>query len=399
MRLSLQGVAAQALAVQGVAAQALAVRGVASQTLAVRGVASQTLGIMKRLLTFRVGLAVLAATSVFAQPPGTPPSQRPARPPKPGVKTPGVQIPFASLKPDYEFPDPGAPDWIALGESVWISNSPKNTVTRIDPKTNKIADTVTGLNRPCSGLAIGFGSLWVPNCGDQTLARVDLKTAKITATIPTGVANSEGGLAVTADSVWLLTDAKSTLARLDPDKNTIVAEVRLPAGCFTVAFGPPGPNAALWVTCTQANQVLRVDPVTNLVTNRMKLGTQLSAPLQPSTQPRFLTVGEGAVWVLCQGEGNVVKIDPKTMAVVATIEVGIPGGGGDIAAGEGAIWVSSFGFPISKIDPKSGKVVQQFVGEGGDAIRAGGGAVWLSNLRQGVVWRLDPRRIAATLAE
>lgn len=356
----------------------------------------------------RAVLAILVTTSVFAQQPASPPAsratQRPVRPPKPGVKTPGVQIPFANLKPDYEFPVPGAPDWIAIGESIWISNSPKNSVTRIDPKTNKIADTITGLNRPCSGLAIGFGSLWVPNCGDQTLARVDLKTARITATIPTGVANSEGGLAVTADSVWLLTDAKSTLARLDPQKNTIVAEVRLPAGCFTVAFGPPGPDAALWVTCTQTNQVLRVDPLTNLVTNRVNLGTPpvstQPASTQPiNTQPRFLTVGEGAVWVLCQGEGNVVKIDPKTSAVVATIEVGVPGGGGDIAAGEGAVWVSAFGFPISKIDPKSGKVVQQFVGEGGDAIRAGGGAVWLSNLRQGAVWRLDPRRIAATLAE
>jgi virginiamycin B lyase len=318
--------------------------------------------------------------------------QQPAPKPevlKPGVKTPGVQIPFANLKPDNEFSVPGAPDWIVAGESIWISNFPKNNVTRIDPRTNKIADVVAGLNKPCSGLAIGFGSLWVPNCGDQTLARVDLKTAKITATIPTGVANSEGGLAVTGDSVWLLTDAKSTLARLDPDKNTIVATVRLPAGCFTVAYGPPGPEAALWVTCTTANKVLRVDPLANLVTDRIDV----------SPQPRFLTVGEGAVWVLCQGQGNVAKIDPKEKKVVSTIEVGVPGEGGDISAGEGAVWVTSFGFPISKIDPKSGKVVQQFVGDGGDAIKAAGGSIWLSNLKQQVVWRLDPRRIAATLAE
>jgi virginiamycin B lyase len=335
---------------------------------------------------------ILLVGQAFCQPPTAvqPATQPPAQPPpKPGVKTPGVQIPFASLKPDFEFPVPGAPDWIAVGESVWISNAPKDNVTRIDPKTNKIVETVTGFHKPCAGLAIGFGSLWVPNCGDGTLARVDLKTAKITGTIATGVADSEGGLAVTADSVWLMIDGRSTLARVDPDKNKIVATVRLPAGCFAVAYGPPGPDAALWVTCTEANKVLRVDPNTNLVTNRIDV----------SKQPRFLTVGEGAVWVLCQGEGKVVKIDPKEKTVVATIEVGVPGEGGDISAGEGAVWVSAFGFPISKIDPKSGRVVQQFVGDGGDAIRAAGGSVWLSNLRQGVVWRLDPRRIAATLAE
>ena len=313
------------------------------------------------------------------------PQTAPKRPPKPGVKTPGVQIPLAKLTPDAVIDVAGAPDWIAAGDSIWISNKPKNSIARIDTKTNKVVDTVEGLNKPCSGLAIGFGSLWVPNCGDQTLSRVDLKTAKITATIPAGVADSEGGLAVTGDSVWLLTDAKSTLARLDPADNKIVAEVRLPAGCYTVAFG----EGALWVTCTESNKVLRVDPFTNLVTHRIDV----------SAQPRFLTTGEGAVWVLCQGEGNVVRIDPKTNKVAATIEVGVPGGGGDIAAGEGSVWVTSFGFPISRIDPQTDKVVQQFAGDGGDAIRTGLGSVWLSNLRQQTVWRLDPRRIAATLAE
>jgi virginiamycin B lyase len=41
--------------------------------------------------------------------------------------------------------------------------------------------------------------------------------------------------------------------------------------------------------------------------------------------------------------------------------------------------------------------VQQFFGEGGDAVRVGLGSVWLSNLRAGNVWRLDPRRIEATV--
>ena len=40
----------------------------------------------------------------------------------------------------------------------------------------------------------------------------------------------------------------------------------------------------------------------------------------------------------------------------------------------------------------------KFVGPGGDAIRVGLGSVWLSNLQAGNVWRLDPRRIEATLA-
>ena len=37
--------------------------------------------------------------------------------------------------------------------------------------------------------------------------------------------------------------------------------------------------------------------------------------------------------------------------------------------------------------------------DGGDAIRFGHGSVWLSNLRAANVWRLDPKRIVATLPE
>ena len=64
---------------------------------------------------------------------------QPASPPKPGVKTPGVKIPIERLKPDAVFPYPGSPDWIAIDESVWVSNRPKDSVARFDPKTNTVA--------------------------------------------------------------------------------------------------------------------------------------------------------------------------------------------------------------------------------------------------------------------
>ena len=304
------------------------------------------------------------------------------KPAKTGVRTPGVQIPIASLSPDAVFDVPGSPDWIVVGDSVWISNKPKNSVARIDPKTNKIADTIAVGKAPCSGLEIGFDSLWVPNCGDQTLSRVDLKTGKLTATFPIGIADTEGGLAASPDSIWIMTDKKGTLARIDPATNKVVAEIYVARGSYTVAFG----EGAIWVTSTEENVVSRVDPETNLVKETIKVGKG----------PRFLAVGEHAVWTFNQIDGNVSRIDPKTNKVVATIDVGLPGEGGDIAAGEGSVWVTSFGFPITRIDPATNKVVQQFVGKGGDALRVGLGSVWLSNYEAQTVRRIDPKRIAAT---
>ena len=308
-----------------------------------------------------------------------------APPQKTGVKTPGVQIPMSRLKPDAVFDVPGDPDWIAIDESVWISNKPKDSLTRIDPKTNKIIEVVPIGKRPCAGLALGFSSLWIPNCGDQNIARLDLKTAKIATTISTPIADSEATIAAGPDSIWLMTDAKGTLARFDPATNTFVAEAYVPPGSYAAAFG----EDALWITSTEKNLLTRVDPHTNLVVETIPVGPA----------PRFLAIGEGSIWTLNQGDGTVSRIDPKTNKVIATIEVGVPGEGGDIAVGEGSVWVTSIDFPLSRIDPASNKVVQQFVGEGGDAVRVGLGSVWLTNLKGQKLWRIDPRRIEATLAE
>jgi YVTN family beta-propeller protein len=324
-------------------------------------------------------LLVLVTGLAFAQAP-----RGQQRPPRPGVKTPGVQIPMSELKPDAVFEIPGTPDWIALDEQVWVSNRPRNTVARLDPKTNTVVEHITVGKSPCSGLAAAFGSVWVPNCGDPSLSRIDLKTGKVTATIPIGIGDSEGGIAAGAGSIWLMTDKKGTLARLDPADNKVVAEIQLPPGSFTVAFG----EGAVWVTGTETSVLSRVDPQRNVVVETIPVGKN----------PRFLAVGGGFVWTLNQAEGNLSKVDVKTNKVVATIELGVPGGGGEISFGEGSVWVTTFEFPITRVDPKTDKVLQQFKGEGGDAIRAGLGSVWLSNLRAGNMWRLDPRRIEATVA-
>ncbi|HEV8145903.1 MAG TPA: hypothetical protein VGP79_05965, partial [Bryobacteraceae bacterium] len=60
---------------------------------------------------------------------------------------------------------------------------------------------------------------------------------------------------------------------------------------------------------------------------------------------------------------------------------------------------TSPGFPLTRIDPKDEKVVQQFFGEGGGAIAVGQGWIWLANVDAGTLWKIDPKRVVATLAE
>jgi YVTN family beta-propeller protein len=322
------------------------------------------------------GYAQQPAASAAATAPA-PASSRPPRQPKPGVATPGVKRDIAAITPVAVFPIEGTPDWqVVTEDGVWVSNGPKNTVHRLDAKTNKVVATVEVGKRPCSGLTAAFGSIWVPNCMDKTLSRVDTKTNAVVATVPVGPANSEGGLTASSDSIWMLSDMKGVLSRIDPKTNTVIAEITVPSGSPVCVLGEDG---AIWVVSNEHSSVSRVDPKTNLVTDTIDVGPK----------PRFTTVGGGSIWTLNQGDGTVSRVDVKSRKLITNIEAGIPGTGGEITYGEGYVWATVFEIPITQIDPASNKVIKQWFGAGGDSIRAAHGSVWISNLRQQNLWRID----------
>jgi virginiamycin B lyase len=348
---------------------------------------------------------------------------------KQGIKTPGVQIPIANLKADAELPL--SPTWLVFSDTVLIPNK-TGGLERLDAKTNKLVDPIPAVTKACGGAATAFSSLWIPTCDSHTVIRLDAKIAADPKAPPTGRRGGRGAkpepdasaekksddakpaekpdaktapaklaepikidssvgtaipaIAANPDSVWILSDDKTTLSRIDPDQNKIVSELRLPAGCNTLTFG----ESALWVTCPSEDRVLRINPDTTLVEKRIEV----------SAQPTALAIGESSLWVLCLKEGKIERVDPKTNKITKTIETGVTGSAtGGIAFGQGSLWVTLHGFPITRIDPVSEKVAQQFVGPGGGAIQFGQGSVWLTNLKEGTLWRIDPKRILATLAE
>ena len=300
-----------------------------------------------------------------------------------GIRTPGVQMPASRLKADVEFETSTRPEWLFFTGSAFAPA--KDGIDRIDAATNKKAEPIGGLTKVCGGMVSAFGSLWAPACGSSSLARIDAKTYKVTHTIGTGVATVPGAIAATTDSVWLLTDDKTTLARIDPDQNVVVAELRVPAGCRSLTYG----ETALWLACPAENKVLRINPATNLV----------DKAVEAAAQPEALAVGETSIWALCRKAGKIDRIDPKTNKVSKTIDLGVPDAEGAMAFGEGFLWVTQTGFPLARIDVGSERVVQQFYGEGGGAIALSPGAIWLGNVKAGTVWRIDPKRVLATLPE
>jgi virginiamycin B lyase len=310
----------------------------------------------------------MAMSSLVAQ------TAEPKFPKKTGVQTPGVQHDIAELVPSATFEVMGHPDWMAVtDDAVWVTSSSANHVVRLDAKTNQPGAVVT-VAKPCAGLAIGFGSLWIPSCGDHTVVRVDPKTGAPQATVAAGPADSEGGIAVGAGSVWIVTSKESDLVRIDPATNAVTAHIRIPAGSFNPIFA----NGSVWVSSNAGGTLVRVDPATNKVVSETPVGPM----------PRFLSVGAGSIWVLNQGDGTIARVDAETGKRTALIAAGIPGLGGEIAFGAGAVWATVFDFPITRIDPAGDTVTGQWHGAGGDSIRVGHNAIWLSSYSGAKVWRL-----------
>ncbi len=118
------------------------------------------------------------------------------------------------------------------------------------------------------------------------------------------------------------------------------------------------------------------------------------ATIEVGRQPRFLAVGEGGVWVFNQTVGSISRIDLITNKVAATILCEVPGTGGDIAAGEGYVWVRAKKELLLAIDPKENKVIEIWGPPSGSGdVRAGHGAVWVTAHDINKIWRLDPNSI------
>jgi DNA-binding beta-propeller fold protein YncE len=106
----------------------------------------------------------------------------------------------------------------------------------------------------------------------------------------------------------------------------------------------------------------------------------VSAPIPVGPGPLRLAAGEGAIWVTSAADGTLTRIDPDT-AELAGKPLPVRHGVSGVAAGEGSVWVSS---PetgeVLRVDPDGNRVTQRIaVGGRPEAIAYGGHRVWVAD--------------------
>lgn len=159
-------------------------------------------------------------------------------------------------------------------EAVWVIN-PDLTVSRIDPRSNRLVGHIRGVK--AQDIAVGEGDVWIVEQSNR-VTEIDTGTNAVARRV---VVDSEllGPLAVGGGAVWVTDIVNGNLWRISGKKSTAIA---LDTWVGGVSFG----SGAVWVTNEIADTVYRIDPTTS--TPRRIDGLY---------SPRGVATGDGAVWV------------------------------------------------------------------------------------------------------
>jgi virginiamycin B lyase len=225
-------------------------------------------------------------------------------------------------------PVQGGPSGVAVGDggAVWVATwgAQNSRVVRIDQAGNRVMATVA-VPLGQVQLAVGAGAVWVASSSDNSVSRIDPVTDKVAATIAVG--RQPSAVAVAAGSVWVASALDDTVSRIDPASNRVVASIPIPGQGSALSLAAAG--GSVWVSGNQG--LHRIDPAGNRVTKVDVCCGELAA-------------GAGGLWMADGRDGAVLRLDPASGRVLARIPVppaAAPEGPFHIAAGGGAVWVTS----------------------------------------------------------
>jgi branched-chain amino acid transport system substrate-binding protein len=169
---------------------------------------------------------------------------------------------------------------IAVGSgAVWAAN-PGRTISRVDPATGELVATIEA---DAGSIAAGEEGVWF--LSGPGVQRIDPRTNRIGQTIPIG-SGSTSGIAVGAGSIWATAEEDGLVWRIEPGPDSATRSIDVGVGVTYIAFGA----GAVWTANFIDGMVSRIDPRTNAVTARIPIGAA-----------QALAAGAGAAWVSTGG--------------------------------------------------------------------------------------------------
>lgn len=235
-----------------------------------------------------------------------------------------------------------------------------------------------------SRLAVALLALVAAGCGGAgSPSSVELTVGTRVDVGPTEDAYAgAGGIALDGNSVWTTKPNEGELLKIDGATGAILGRWQVCNAANDVGVGAGG----VYVACESSAEVVRVDPTTGEVVDRVDVGVKALG----------LAVTDDAIWVSNREFDGLVRVDPGTMKVVARIDTGgVREGAWDVAATRDAVWVTTQGLVLVRIDPVTNEVSERIPTVTTDVklslgwVAADEENVWLTN--PGSLGRLDPQ--------
>jgi DNA-binding SARP family transcriptional activator/ABC-type branched-subunit amino acid transport system substrate-binding protein len=242
-----------------------------------------------------------------------------------------------------------------------------------------------------------------PEAADVTLdgsgvVALDPRTGAPLAAIPLGTAPTN--VAVGEGAVWVLDADDRTISRIDPTRRVLPRTFSTGSTPTSLAVGA----GALWIGNSSGfssypASISRIDPESGVPDAPIELpGSGARPPFQGGGMDSHLIAAtDDAVWAV-NPDQTVSRIDPRTSRIVARVtDVRAEG----IAAGEDGVWIVNNRDEVVEIDPRTNAPSKPIpvAAESLGSLAVGGGAVWVADPDGGSVWRVDagPENVQRTI--
>jgi YVTN family beta-propeller protein len=333
----------------------------------------------------------------------------PAPCPAPAIVPPPTPVPAAEPSAPASaiqatIPIQAGPAGLSSGfGSVWTANHRSNTVTRIDPATNKVAVTIpvesSGQNIGIGGMTIGQKYVWLPVfVGDASqLWRLDPATNKFDKQFPI---DSLGGSVEVDGALWVEIDVQAGAAKrdsveqIDPDTGSVLKSIDLGPARSGLKYTPDIGYGlgSIWVSIAN-DLVARVDPVAG------KVVATIQTPAVPSGYRIWAFVGGKAFLALY--DFDLARIDGGSNCVDAVLYLGahLPrqadptAGPLGLEAAPAGLYVAFDRGALALVDPVAMKVLkserldqQDYIVE----VLYADGSIWYSTFGNNAVLRVRP---------
>ena len=130
------------------------------------------------------------------------------------------------------------------------------SVTRLDPSTGAIIDTIEGVGKNIRAVTEAFGFAWVSSAEPNGLViRLDLETGEVRDRIQVGQKSKE--MVAAGGYLWVVNETSGDVVRIDPERAEVVGD---PIKVGDTPVGLAAGAGDLWVSNNRSNDVTRIDP-------------------------------------------------------------------------------------------------------------------------------------------